>query len=80
MFLITSLAMYVGTRYHVRGVDDTGQVANNIETEQICYIPNIGRASSFVQTRGSIPVFWSQPVNIKYMPRPKILAHDHDTV
>jgi len=27
-----------------------------------------GRVSSFVQIRGSIPLYWSSPANLKYTP------------
>ena len=59
-----------GTRYHTRGIDDLGNVANFVETEQIVYYS--GQLCSYVQTRGSIPVFWRQQVNLKYKPRPAI--------
>lgn len=56
---------FAGTRYLKRGVNDFGHVANDVETEQIVdsggdwdYAPL--RLSSFVQVRGSIPLFWSQ--------------------
>ena len=48
-----------GTRYNARGIDDEGQVANFVETEQLTYI-NRQRVLSFVQIRGSVPVFWEQ--------------------
>ncbi|VDK17407.1 unnamed protein product [Anisakis simplex] len=53
----------VGTRFNVRGVDDSGQVANFVETEQLLSYENC--ESSFVQVRGSVPLFWEQPgVNV----------------
>ena len=42
----------------VRGVDDNGCVANFVETEQIVALGS--ELSSFVQCRGSVPVFWEQ--------------------
>ncbi|XP_062520840.1 phosphatidylinositide phosphatase SAC2-like [Corticium candelabrum] len=58
-----------GTRYKRRGIDKHGHVANYVETEFIVNKPpNI---ASFVQVRGSIPVFWSQPC-IKYRPAPRL--------
>ncbi len=46
-----------GTRMNVRGLDDDGNVANFVETEQIL---KIGQSIfSFVITRGSVPIFWS---------------------
>ena len=48
-----------GTRFNVRGTNDDGHVANFVETEQIIYLDN--EVSSFIQTRGSVPLFWEQP-------------------
>lgn len=48
-----------GTRFNVRGVNDDGHVANFVETEQIIYLDN--KITSYVQTRGSVPLFWEQP-------------------
>ena len=47
-----------GTRYNCRGVDDEGNVANFVETEQI--LTYGGKMYSFVQIRGSVPVYWEQ--------------------
>jgi hypothetical protein len=62
----------VGTRYHSRGIDDNGHVSNFVETEQLlCYqVPSdmITHVRSYVQVRGSIPLFWRQRVNSKYTP------------
>mgnify|MGYP001951489448 CR=1 FL=1 len=33
---------------------------------------------SFLQTRGSIPVFWSQKANLRYKPKIKFLSRDHE--
>lgn len=83
---------HAGARYLKRGVNDEGNVANEVETEQIVsetlttpfYYPgsdpsstpidaaqNAGRASrrpspnftSYVQYRGSIPIYWAQETN-----------------
>lgn len=48
-----------GTRFNVRGTNDEGHVANFVETEQVIYLDN--EISSYVQTRGSVPLFWEQP-------------------
>ncbi|XP_012937640.1 synaptojanin-1 [Aplysia californica] len=48
-----------GTRFNVRGVNDDGSVANFVETEQVIFLEN--QIASFVQTRGSVPLFWEQP-------------------
>lgn len=47
-----------GTRFNVRGVDDDGNVANFVETEVI--LNNGEQVYSFVEIRGSIPMFWEQ--------------------
>ncbi|KIL00905.1 hypothetical protein PAXRUDRAFT_128798 [Paxillus rubicundulus Ve08.2h10] len=60
-----------GLRYQRRGVDDEAHVANFVETETIMRIRRNGIANifSFVQTRGSIPLFWQQSgYNIKPPP------------
>ncbi|KAG8583391.1 hypothetical protein GDO81_008392 [Engystomops pustulosus] len=48
-----------GARFHIRGVDDDGHVSNFVETEQTIYVDD--DVSSFVQIRGSVPLFWEQP-------------------
>ena len=47
-----------GTRYGRRGIDDNGNVANYVESEQIFEISDYKIA--FVQIRGSVPAFWEQ--------------------
>lgn len=48
-----------GTRFNSRGIDDDGNVANFVETEVILWVsPSI--AFSYVQVRGSVPIFWEQ--------------------
>ena len=46
-----------GTRFNSRGIDDNGNVANFVETETIFWSPT-GICFSYVQVRGSIPIFW----------------------
>ncbi|XP_013782623.1 synaptojanin-1-like [Limulus polyphemus] len=48
-----------GTRFNVRGTNDDGHVANFVETEQVIYMDD--QVSSYVQARGSVPLFWEQP-------------------
>ncbi|KAK7576500.1 hypothetical protein V9T40_012786 [Parthenolecanium corni] len=48
-----------GTRFNVRGCNDDGYVANFVETEQAIYLDD--RITSYLQTRGSVPLFWEQP-------------------
>eukprot|EP00026_Physarum_polycephalum_P003796 Phypoly_transcript_03810.p1 GENE.Phypoly_transcript_03810~~Phypoly_transcript_03810.p1 ORF type:complete len:581 (+),score=100.19 Phypoly_transcript_03810:559-2301(+) len=70
-------ARRVGTRYYVRGVDKEGNVANSVETEQIIF--HDGVATSLVQTRGSIPLFWRQTPSLKYKPRLEIYGAEIET-
>lgn len=80
---------YAGARYLKRGVNDEGNVANEVETEQIVsealttpfHFPAKHRVSSmrrpspkytsYVQYRGSIPVYWTQDTT-SMSPRPPI--------
>ncbi|GFT46813.1 synaptojanin-1 [Nephila pilipes] len=48
-----------GTRFNVRGTNDEGFVANFVETEQVIYLEN--KICSYVQIRGSVPLFFEQP-------------------
>eukprot|EP01132_Coremiostelium_polycephalum_P001097 gene1097-1390_t len=66
-----------GTRYYVRGIDKDGNVANNVETEQIIQLDQ-STYTSFVQVRGSIPMFWTQYPNIKYKPSVKFYGESAD--
>ncbi|VDM55968.1 unnamed protein product [Angiostrongylus costaricensis] len=49
----------VGTRFNIRGVNSNGCVANFVETEQAIVFDD--NDCSFVQIRGSVPLFWEQP-------------------
>lgn len=75
-----------GTRYFRRGIDHSGHVANFNESEQILLIeaqasPESVRANddsyvtklSFVQIRGSVPVFWSEINTLRYKPDLQIM-------
>ena len=79
-FLITVIARrnrnYAGTRYLKRGINDDGNVANDVETEQI--LEEISTScsdfpiiSSFVHIRGSVPIYWYQEQN-SILPKPQI--------
>lgn len=59
-----------GVRLFRRGADKDGNVANFVETEQI--IEYQGDRASFVQIRGSIPLFWSQLPDLRYKPPPTL--------
>ncbi|XP_014233608.1 polyphosphoinositide phosphatase isoform X2 [Trichogramma pretiosum] len=67
---------YAGTRFLKRGTNFNGDVANEVETEQIvhdCSSSTLSREclSSFVQLRGSVPCHWSQDIS-KIVPKPTI--------
>ncbi|KAG8902243.1 phosphatidylinositol-3,5-bisphosphate 5-phosphatase [Tulasnella sp. 403] len=82
---------FAGARYLKRGVNEEGNVANEVETEQIVYEANTtsfyqpkprfsnastGRCpnanfTSYVQYRGSIPIFWAQDTSQTHV-RPPI--------
>ncbi|WEW54669.1 hypothetical protein PRK78_000089 [Emydomyces testavorans] len=69
-----------GLRYLRRGVDDEGNTANTVETEQILSRPSwspTDRVYSLLQLRGSIPLYFSQsPYAFKPVP---ILRHSTTT-
>ena len=57
-----------GTRYNARGIDDDGNTANMVESEQILVKRKFDREHmqlrvttySYTQLRGTVPVFWTQ--------------------
>lgn len=69
-----------GLRYLRRGVDDDGNTANSVETEQILSSPDWGPSHniySYLQVRGSIPLYFSQsPYAFKPVP---VLHHSTET-
>lgn len=59
MTLISRLSCRrAGTRFNARGIDDDGNVANFVETETI--FATDAMIFSYVQCRGSVPIFWEQ--------------------
>lgn len=66
-----------GTRFNTRGVSRDGNAANFAETEQILWTEESGsggarsppQVTSYLQTRGSAPVMWWSPVDLKYEPK-----------
>jgi hypothetical protein len=83
--LITRRSRFrAGTRFTKRGADHSGAVANYAETEQVLLLHNnnnvnnsnfrtLTAVNSHVQTRGSIPLRWSSPTDLKsYRPRVRI--------
>jgi hypothetical protein len=65
-----------GRRFFTRGLDERGNSANFVETEQILIYKQSGKSvvNSFVQVRGSIPLLWSQKPSLAYMPKSKVDA------
>jgi hypothetical protein len=64
--LMENLIFFNLFRFQVRGVNDYGQVANFAETEQVIFLGD--ETTSYVQVRGSVPLFWEQPgVNVSHL-------------
>ena len=79
-FLVTVIARrnrhFAGTRYLKRGINNDGNVANDVETEQILEETSTTWAdqpiiASFVHIRGSVPIYWHQEQN-RILPKPEI--------
>ncbi|EDQ90165.1 uncharacterized protein MONBRDRAFT_24693 [Monosiga brevicollis MX1] len=64
----------IGTRFHSRGVRISGHCANHVESEQVLVCGTA--ASCFVQVRGSIPLCWSQPPDLRYKPPFRMSEYD----
>lgn len=81
--LITRRSRFrAGTRYFRRGVDNDGNVGNYNENEQILVVQNKKDSTidvfSFLQTRGSVPVYWAEINNLKY--KPNLVLGDNSTL
>jgi hypothetical protein len=65
-----------GTRFFSRGLDVNGNVSNFNETEQMLLVPGVTgqKWMSYVQTRGSIPVYWAEVMDLKYKPKLRIFG------
>lgn len=73
---------FAGTRFLKRGANCEGDVANEVETEQIIHDASVmsltaGSFSSCVQVRGSVPLHWSQDISTM-MPKPPIRLDQAD--
>lgn len=82
-FLLTLISrrsvQRAGLRYLRRGIDEEGGTSNTVETEQILSDSSwtaLSKIYSFVQIRGSVPVYFSQsPYSFKPVPQ---LQHSED--
>lgn len=73
---------YAGTRFLKRGANFQGDVANEVETEQMVHDSGVsslseGHFTSFVQMRGSIPGHWRQEMG-KMVAKPTITLDLYD--
>nr|CAB3246187.1 polyphosphoinositide phosphatase [Phallusia mammillata] len=75
---------YAGTRFMKRGCNINGDVANEVETEQIVHCASATslhhtQFTSYVQHRGSVPVHWSQDISASVVPAkpPIVLSLDN---
>lgn len=74
---------YAGVRLLKRGINASGDAANEVETEQVVWDEGRGRlsqatVSSAVQLRGSIPILWGHAEGPVVAPRPDILLFSFD--
>lgn len=81
--LITRRSRFrAGTRYFRRGVDEDGNVGNYNENEQVLVVQNNKHDKidmfSFLQTRGSVPVYWAEINNLRY--KPNLVLGDNSTL
>lgn len=59
---------FAGTRHLRRGMNVRGDVANEVETEQLLIRSDRPTVASYVQYRGSIPLFWHHVNLLSPMP------------
>ncbi|KDQ16810.1 hypothetical protein BOTBODRAFT_53873 [Botryobasidium botryosum FD-172 SS1] len=90
LVLISRRSRYrAGTRYFTRGIDSSGNVGNFNESEQILLVDEeadgVGISPmvegntrmSYVQTRGSVPIFWAEVNTLRYKPDLQIMDMAH---
>ncbi|THV06057.1 hypothetical protein K435DRAFT_572701, partial [Dendrothele bispora CBS 962.96] len=86
--LISRRSRYrAGTRYFRRGIDEKGHVANFNESEQILLVEPLGTSRaddfahklSFVQIRGSVPLYWAEINTLRYKPDLQIMEKENAT-
>lgn len=81
LYLISRRSRYrAGTRYFRRGIDEDGNVANFNETEQMVFVNKTDSEGqefphllSYVQTRGSVPLYWAEISTLRYKPDLQIM-------
>ena len=81
LYLISRRSRHrAGTRYFRRGIDEDGNVANFNETEQMVFVDKSDSEEqksphllSYVQTRGSIPLYWAEINTLRYKPDLQIM-------
>jgi len=66
-------SLFAGPRFHKRGCNSYGNVANEVETEQIVHRAAVTSLhntpyTSYVQHRGSVPIHWSQDISQNVVP------------
>ena len=63
-----------GMRFLTRGCNSEGQAANSVESEQIVSFLDVDKYNilSYIQLRGSIPILWSQPSQLQFVPKVKL--------
>lgn len=66
-----------GMRFLYRGSDGEGNTANFVETEQIISFLEEENYNllSYIQLRGSIPIKWSQPSELMFIPKVIIIYY-----
>lgn len=71
-----------GKRFIVRGLDREGNAANFVFTEHILtlYDSQSLKVASYIQSRGSIPLIWSQKPTMKWSPAVKINPNFDESV
>jgi hypothetical protein len=67
-----------GTRFWARGLDAQGNAANFCETE-VLMLHDRGEVWSYVLVRGSIPLKWAQPMNLKFAPAVLVSAQSDES-
>ncbi|KAJ3054053.1 Phosphatidylinositide phosphatase SAC2, partial [Rhizoclosmatium hyalinum] len=79
--LISRRSKYrAGFRYERRGVDEQGHVANFVETEMVVFTKE-SKVASFLQIRGSIPLYWTQVASTKTLnPTPSLDRSDEENL